>query len=146
VVEAYLRRAQANSRLGRFAPARADYQAALKRAPANAGARNALAWLLATCPDAKARDPVRAVESARKAVQLAPTAGDYRRTLGVAHYRAGDWKAAVFATLLARAPRWKGTLGQTRLGPIAKALRQVELLRNARQKTLCHLCGSYNTV
>jgi hypothetical protein len=30
----------------------------------------------------------------------------------------------VFATLLARAPRWEGTLGQTRLGPVAKALRE----------------------
>jgi hypothetical protein len=30
----------------------------------------------------------------------------------------------VFATLLAKAPRWQGTLGQTRLGPIAQALRQ----------------------
>lgn len=32
----------------------------------------------------------------------------------------------VFATLLAKAPRWEGTLGQTRLGPVAKALRQPE--------------------
>ncbi len=30
----------------------------------------------------------------------------------------------VLATLLARAPRWEGTLGQTRLGPVAEALRQ----------------------
>ena len=30
----------------------------------------------------------------------------------------------LFALLLARAPRWEGTLGQTRLGPIAEALRQ----------------------
>jgi hypothetical protein len=29
-----------------------------------------------------------------------------------------------FATLLAQAPRWEGTLGQTRLGPVAEALRQ----------------------
>jgi hypothetical protein len=29
----------------------------------------------------------------------------------------------VFATLLAKAPRWEGTLGQTRLGPVAQALR-----------------------
>jgi hypothetical protein len=29
----------------------------------------------------------------------------------------------LFATLLAKAPRWEGTLGQTRLGPIAEALR-----------------------
>ena len=31
---------------------------------------------------------------------------------------------AVFATLLAKAPRWEGTLGQTRLGPVAKALNE----------------------
>jgi hypothetical protein len=30
----------------------------------------------------------------------------------------------VFATLLAKAPRWEGTLGQIRLGPVAKALRE----------------------
>jgi hypothetical protein len=33
-----------------------------------------LAWLLATCPDAKFRDPTRAVERARKAVELVPNA------------------------------------------------------------------------
>ena len=32
----------------------------------------------------------------------------------------------VFATLLAKAPRWEGTLGQTRLGPVAEALHQQE--------------------
>jgi Transposase DDE domain len=30
----------------------------------------------------------------------------------------------LFATLLAKAPRWEGTLGQTRLGPVAQALRE----------------------
>ncbi len=30
----------------------------------------------------------------------------------------------VFATLQAKAPRWEGTLGQTRLGPVAEALRE----------------------
>ena len=29
---------------------------------------------------------------------------------------------AAFATLLAMAPRWEGTLGQTKISPIAKAL------------------------
>jgi hypothetical protein len=29
-----------------------------------------------------------------------------------------------FATLLAQAPRWEGTLGQTRLGKVAEARRQ----------------------
>ena len=37
-----------------------------------ATAENDFAWLLATCPDAKRRDPDRAVELARKAVELAP--------------------------------------------------------------------------
>jgi hypothetical protein len=32
----------------------------------------------------------------------------------------------VFATLLAKAPRWEGTLSQMRLGPVAEALRQAE--------------------
>jgi hypothetical protein len=32
----------------------------------------------------------------------------------------------LFATLLAKAPRWEGILGQTRLGPVAEALRQPE--------------------
>jgi hypothetical protein len=30
----------------------------------------------------------------------------------------------VFATLLARAPRWEGSMGQTRLGKVAEVLRQ----------------------
>jgi hypothetical protein len=30
----------------------------------------------------------------------------------------------VFATLLAKAPRWEGTLSHTRLGPIAQALNE----------------------
>jgi hypothetical protein len=33
----------------------------------------------------------------------------------------------LLAILLAKAPRWEGTLGQTRLGPVAEALRQTEL-------------------
>ena len=37
----------------------------------------------------------------------------------------------VFATLLAGAERWEGTLGQTRLGPIAQALRQPQPLDSA---------------
>jgi tetratricopeptide (TPR) repeat protein/serine/threonine protein kinase len=90
-------RGHAYSNLGQYDKALADYQTAVKLAPTHAGVHNALAWLLATCPDAKLRDPDRAVELARKAVELAPKEGNYWNTLGVAHYRAGDWKAAVAA-------------------------------------------------
>ena len=44
---------------------------------------NNLAWLLATCPDPELRDPGRAVGLAKEAVELAPTAPEYRNTLGV---------------------------------------------------------------
>jgi tetratricopeptide (TPR) repeat protein len=94
---ALLGRGDAYRQLGKFAQARADYEKALNLRSANPRLHNALAWLLATCPDAKVRDPDRAVELARKAVQVAPRVEDYWTTLGVAHYRAGDWKAAVAA-------------------------------------------------
>src|SRR5439155_5853056 len=87
----------AHGRLAHFEQARTDYQTVLTRVPTHAEAHNELAWLLATCPDEKLRDPARAVELARKAVQLAPKVGNYWNTLGVAHYRAGDWKAAIAA-------------------------------------------------
>jgi non-specific serine/threonine protein kinase/serine/threonine-protein kinase len=56
-----------------------------------------LARLLATCPDAKVRNTSRAVELAKRAVELAPNDGNYWNTLGVANYRGGDGKAAIAA-------------------------------------------------
>src|SRR5262249_44203206 len=56
-----------------------------------------LAWVLAICPDPKVRKPHQAVELAPKAVKLSPKEGKYWNTLGVAHYRAGNWKAALAA-------------------------------------------------
>jgi tetratricopeptide (TPR) repeat protein len=94
---AWNNRGLAHSNLGQYDKAVADLTRVIELAPTFARAHNALAWLLATCPDAKQRDPDRAVEAAKQAVQLAPQAGGFWNTLGVAHYRAGDWKAAVAA-------------------------------------------------
>jgi eukaryotic-like serine/threonine-protein kinase len=58
---------------------------------------NNLAWLLATSVDPKIHDGPRALALAQKAVGLVPRAGNNWRTLGVAHYRARDWKAALDA-------------------------------------------------
>jgi tetratricopeptide (TPR) repeat protein len=55
-----------------------------------------LARLLATYPDVKVRNPSRAVELAKQAVEREPNAGCWN-TLGVAFYCAGDWKASVHA-------------------------------------------------
>jgi serine/threonine protein kinase len=57
---------------------------------------NQLAWLLATVADEKLRDPRRAVELAAHAAAAAPPQVPFfQGTLGTAHYRTGDWKAAV---------------------------------------------------
>jgi serine/threonine protein kinase/Flp pilus assembly protein TadD len=85
----------AYAQLGRWADAVAAYEAALPDGE-YAPARNNLAWLLATCPDPARRDPRRAVELATQARDLSSQATHWN-TLGVAHYRAGDWNAAVAA-------------------------------------------------
>jgi WD40 repeat protein/tetratricopeptide (TPR) repeat protein len=58
---------------------------------------NETAWFLATSAELQARDPARAVTLARKAVEGVPEKGAYWRTLGIAQYRAGDWKGALAA-------------------------------------------------
>jgi tetratricopeptide (TPR) repeat protein len=75
---------------------RASYPLALDGAPGDHRLRNNLAWLMAR----RARSPddsIRAVKLAEEATSLAPANGAYWNTLGVAHYRAGDWKAAAAA-------------------------------------------------
>jgi Flp pilus assembly protein TadD len=56
-----------------------------------------MAWLLATCADLKLRDPKRAVELAKKAVEIARKEWAGWNTLGAAHYGAGNWKESVTA-------------------------------------------------
>jgi tetratricopeptide (TPR) repeat protein len=63
----------------------------------SAGGYNNLAWQFATSPIGAFRDPARAVQLAKKAIGLAPREGYAWNTLGVAHYRSGDWKAAIVA-------------------------------------------------
>jgi tetratricopeptide (TPR) repeat protein/serine/threonine protein kinase len=93
----HVHRGMALGGLGRFVEADAEYRTALHLQPSDAKVHNEAAWFLASCPDAKVRDPKRAVELAKKAVALAPKEGTYWNTLGVAHYRAGEWQPAVGA-------------------------------------------------
>jgi tetratricopeptide (TPR) repeat protein/serine/threonine protein kinase len=89
--------AEALSQRRRWEEALAHFKKAVQLKPGLVEAWRGLAWLLATCPDAKVRDPAQAVELASKAVDLAPTSAGVWRTLGVAEYRAGHWKAATIA-------------------------------------------------
>jgi serine/threonine protein kinase/WD40 repeat protein len=70
------------------------FEKAIALDPKSADTHNALAWLLATCPELKLRDPKRAVMLATKAVELTPTEGNHWNTLGVSQYRSGEWKTA----------------------------------------------------
>jgi serine/threonine protein kinase/tetratricopeptide (TPR) repeat protein len=99
LVPAWIHRADAWGRLGDWAKARADYTRAIKLDPKAAVAHNNLAWLLATCPQTKFRDPPAALAHAKKAVAVKATQATFWNTLGVAHYRAGESQAAVAALL-----------------------------------------------
>jgi tetratricopeptide (TPR) repeat protein len=70
--------------------------------PQNARSNSSLAWLLATCPDPQLHNHAEALELATKATGLpadmsANTGARPWQVLGVAHYRTGNWKAAVEA-------------------------------------------------
>jgi serine/threonine-protein kinase len=85
------------SRIGPLDEAITEMEAAVRIRPAVIRNHRVLAQFLLSCPDPKFRNPARAIEAARKAVELAPKDGDDWNTLGVALYRAGDWKGAISA-------------------------------------------------
>lgn len=66
---------------------------------------NDRAWQLVTGGDSKSRDPKRALELAQEAAALVPQNVAFRNTLGVAQYRAGNWKNAVEALEKSRQPQ-----------------------------------------
>jgi tetratricopeptide (TPR) repeat protein len=95
LVQSYLELVSLLCDLGRQTEAAEPYRKALELESEDAGINNALAWFLATSTEPRLRDAALAVRLAKKAVTARPQAGDYRNTLGVAHYRNGDDKAAV---------------------------------------------------
>jgi tetratricopeptide (TPR) repeat protein len=99
LVLAWINRADAWRKLGGWDNAKADYLRAIDLDGKAVTACNHLAWMLATCPEPELRDPPGAIVLAKKAVALNPREASYRTTLGVAHYRAGEWQAAVEALL-----------------------------------------------
>jgi tetratricopeptide (TPR) repeat protein len=72
-----------------------DFRQAIKLDPHLAAAYRGAAWLMATCPDESLRDAALAVESARKAIELAGD-DDYRTldTLAAAQASLGGYAAA----------------------------------------------------
>jgi tetratricopeptide (TPR) repeat protein len=75
----------------------AAWRKAIELKPDYTSAINNLADRLANHPDPKRRDPPEAVRLAKRAVELDPNFKVGWNTLGEAHYRAGDWRAAIKA-------------------------------------------------
>ncbi len=78
-----------------YGPAATDYREAIRLDPKLGRAYLSAAWLMATCPDQRFRNPQLAVESAKKAIELNGDK-DYRYldTLAAAHANAGDFDTA----------------------------------------------------
>src|SRR5262249_43126046 len=96
-VEAHTSLGMALGATGDVAGAIAAFNDALGIQPEYSVALVNLAWLLATGPEPKHRDPQRAVEVARKAIAVDPRASLPWQVLGWAEYRRGAWKASIEA-------------------------------------------------
>ncbi len=81
---------------GLWAEALAAFTAAARADPKEYRIHRELSWLLTACPDAKYRDPRRAVDSADQVIRSEQAAvGWFLR--GCALYRVGDWKESIAA-------------------------------------------------
>jgi tetratricopeptide (TPR) repeat protein len=115
-----------------FRQAEADWEAAQAAVKGASDAfRDRLASFLAECPDPECRNPAKAVQLAREAVKMDPRVGRYRRTLGMALFRAGDYSAALDA--LEDAETRMTNLGTAALFYKAMAYEKCEKKDQARQ-------------
>ncbi|HYH65606.1 MAG TPA: tetratricopeptide repeat protein [Urbifossiella sp.] len=95
-VDGYVRRAGVWDTAGDFGKAIPDYEEAIRVAPEVQQPYNALAWIRATCPEAKHRDGTKAVALATKLCELsAGKVADHLDTLAAAQAEAGDFDDAV---------------------------------------------------
>ena len=87
-----------------------DFDKAQKLDPNDASVYKNRAWMLATCADAKFRDGKKAVELAKKALELASNPdGDFHHVLAAAHAEAGNFAEAVSVLEKMQADlRWVG--------------------------------------
>ena len=67
----------------------------LPRRSGDAAACSALAWSLTTDSSVRRREPLLAIALAKRAAQEQPDVGVHWMRLGLAYYRAGNWKAAI---------------------------------------------------
>lgn len=122
--------ARAAQTAGRFAEATRKYEEAVELQPEDPTLLNGYAWFLVTVEDKKHRNPKRAVEIARRAVELTDErSGHILDTLAEALHQAGKLEEAVkYATaaaklmqhpeIRARAQRFRKELEKKRSGEV----------------------------
>src|SRR6266852_1228420 len=94
--DAYFNRGNVYKSQKEYGKAAGDYREVIRLDPDDADGYSNLAWLLATCPDAKVRDGKKAVEYATKACELTSWKGAYfLATLAGAQAEAGNFEEAV---------------------------------------------------
>ena len=81
-------------RKGLYEEAIVNMEQAIKLRPHLTSAYSHLSMILSSCPDARLRNPRRAVELANEAIQLDPHFSNPWIALGVARYREGKWQEA----------------------------------------------------
>ena len=93
---AYHKRGAARAAMGEYDKALADYADSLRVDPTNVWAYNAIAWLWATCPEAKVRDGKKAVEHATRACALSAWKdADSLDALAAAYAECGQFVEAI---------------------------------------------------
>jgi tetratricopeptide (TPR) repeat protein len=93
---AVVSRADLLTDMGRYVDASAQYDQAIELDPQSVYAYSGSAWLLATCPDGAVRNPMLAIERAKKSIQLSGKKDAVNfDTLAAAQAAAGDFRAAI---------------------------------------------------
>jgi tetratricopeptide (TPR) repeat protein len=95
LVQSYLELVGLLCQVGRHSEAAGPYRKALELEPEDHVINNTLAWFLVTTPELGLRDAALATRLAKKAIAVRQESADYRHTLGVAHFRNGDDRAAI---------------------------------------------------
>lgn len=142
-VEPYLERAQQHRDRGDYAKALAEYEKLVEELPDEPEGYHGLAWVWATCPDARFRNGTGAVAYARRALELEAEAEEdedsvmrgleYQKALAAAQAEAGDFAAALttIEAAIAKAPADEhARLGAFRvLFRMKKAFRETPLVK-----------------